>query len=242
MQYLLMGQLLLHLTKQKQFTMKKFILACMTFAGFIASAQAQSKEILVNKIAEADAWSSAKMIENYVTLNVSEEMYTKIMQSKTNLDWGTFASLGNDISAYSDKLHGSFINKNCHNTAANIKETLRAECEQEVQKMKGKLSITLNAQNLKLTEASYKLTMICMSYVGSFLDADYGSIDGVKGGWRPKGQTLSIIINPIYSTALPTVKWNTDGTVATITMPVESETPLYTDAILKGLMRGGIKN
>lgn len=222
--------------------MKKLIIAAI-FISCIQIAQAQSKEELVDKTQLETSWIVGEMISQCITINATTEQWTKLMQRSNNYGIDAFESTGRDLVYYADAVLGTTFQKTC-GLSTSIKSigNKLPECTAQMnEKVKGNISITLNLSNIKFTEIGQKMAIGSMQAVGDFLDAGSGDILGVKGGWRPKGKSLSIIMNMENNSGATIVKWNADGTVATITVHTATESPRWRDAIINGLAKGGVK-
>lgn len=218
--------------------MKKIILSTFLFCATVAFSQTPAGLAQVMED-NAYSWVAGKMIENHFTFNVPDAMWAE-MKKSGNAGLKGFSSIGLALVNYFDLVHATEFNaKKCGGAKSNIRSL--SECEGYLQQVKDKLSITVNAKDAGITPENYKLLANCLAHVGMFLNGQSTSNDsrGVMNGWRPKGNTLKIIVNAENKTGVPTVAWSKEGTTATISMPIAKETTGWADVLKNGLQKGG---
>ncbi|RZK18690.1 MAG: hypothetical protein EOO43_12325 [Flavobacterium sp.] len=215
----------------------KLFLRCAMFliaAPFCTKAQATAN--IVQTLEENYTWARAKVIEESVTINGPAEMFTRIMSDKRAIDISTFSYLSFYLGKYYDKVYGTDILNSAEKTAVNTTAEQKAACAKEISKIAGKLHITLNARNTKLTDNSYELSMTTITTIGEFFNPERGV--GVYTGWRPTAKKVAITINTLNKTGQPIVKWSTDFSSCTIDLPIVGDTN-YSSVIISGLKKGG---
>ncbi|MVN91824.1 hypothetical protein [Mucilaginibacter aquatilis] len=215
----------------------RLLFFCAIF--FIASStytQAQTSADVVKTLEQNHSWARAKIIEKSVTLNGPAEMFARILSDKRSFDISTFSYLSSYLGKYYDKVYGTEILNSAEKTAVNTTAEQKAACAKEIAEVAGKLHITLNARNTKLTDNSYELSMTTLTTIGEFLNPERGV--GVALGWRPKASKLSIIVNTLNKSGQPVVKWSADLSNCTIDLPIVGDTN-YSSVILDGLKKGG---
>ena len=110
-------------------------------------------------------------------------------------------------------------------------------CQDQIKENKGKINVTINSGDIRLTEDSYKLLFMMGSTATEFLNgAKYNQSTGK--GWKPKGKTMSIIINSGESEKDLGAKWNADFTMCTITTSPYIQVPGWSDRIIDVLKKG----
>ena len=216
--------------------MKLFLLCAMFFIAAPFCTKAQTTANIVQTLEENYTWARAKVIEESVTINGPAEMFTRIMSDKRAIDISTFSYLSFYLGKYYDKVYGTDIINSAEKTAVNTTAEQKAACAREISKIAGKLHITLNARNTKLTDNSYELSMTTLTTIGEFLNPERGV--GVALGWRPIAKKVAITINTLNKTGQPVVKWSKDFSTCTIDLPIVGDTN-YSSIILAGLKKGG---
>lgn len=212
--------------------MKKVLIVCSLAVATITNSLAQSKEAMFERLhSPAFAWFTGQMIDNFTMLNMSEDSWKYALTDENN-GILTLNTLGNNIGNYFDLIHNNRLSSDCRYGQEN------AECKDKINALKGQLSIVFNATNIGSNPAQVKLAMRALNLVGKFFD---NGTYGPKVGWRPKTNTLKIILNAENSKGQPTVTWSSDGSTATVRMPVGTESSYWDENILKGLEKGGVK-
>lgn len=216
--------------------MKKIVIGVIAFALYSGMATAQNeKSDLVDAISKKHHWIPSVMVENFVTVNVSPDIWKKML-AEPNRPVGitSFANLGMSISEFLDNTTGTTLNKLCGFGVNDVsRKSNMPICEDQIKEAKGKISITVNAQNLRVTEDSYMLSMKCLTTVREFLDKTKGT-----NGWKPKAKNISIIVNSGTSEKDLGAKWNADFSAVTITTSPYVEVPGWSDKIMNVLQKG----
>jgi len=220
--------------------MKRIKLFAVLFTlGFTQLFAQNNKEELVDAVAKKHSWLPSAMVGSFVTTNLSKDFWDKMMAEQDRpMGIKTFNNMGMAISVYLDYIHGTTLNKMCGFSVNGSDLTSNKPlCEDQIKENKGKISVTLNSGNIRLTETSYKLLFVMGTTVNEFLNgAKYNQSSGK--GWKPKGKTMAIIINSGAKEADLGAKWNTDFTVCTITTSPYIEVPGWSDKIMAVLQKG----
>jgi hypothetical protein len=220
--------------------MKIFILSLVVTVVSFSSVFAQSnKADITETIATKHSWLPSVMVDNFVTVNLSKEFYDKMMaETERPMGIKTLNNMGIALYTYLDAINGTSLNKMCgfsvNGTSLSSNKPI---CEDQIKENKGKISVTINSGNIRLTEDSYKLLFVMGSTVNEFLNgAKYNQSTGK--GWKPKGKTMAIIINSGKTEKDLGAKWNIDFTVCTITTSPYVEVPGWSDKIKQVLNQG----
>jgi len=216
--------------------MRVFLFCAIFFIATPFFTKAQTTADIVQTLEEKYGWARAKVIEESVTVNGPAQMFTRIMSDQRSVDISTFSYLSVYLGKYFDKVYGTDILNSAEKTSINTTAEQKAACAKEIAKIAGKLHITLNARDIKLTDNSYELSMTTITTIGEFLNPERGL--GVYKGWKPTANKVAIIINTQNRTGQPTVKWSPDFSKCTIDLPVAGDTN-YSTIILDGLKKGG---
>lgn len=220
--------------------MKKIILsvAFLVIAFTTVFAQDQ-KEDLVDKVANKHYWVPSAMVDSFVTVNVSPEIWNKMFAEVSRpVGVTSFANLGMGISDFLDNTASTSINKLCgFSIEDNKRRSNLPLCKDQIAESKGKIRVTVNGTNIRLTEDSYMLLMKAIGTVRGFLAQTKG-VPGVREGWKPKAKSISIIINTGKTEKDLGAKWNADFTEAVITTSPYIEVPGWSDKILAVLKKG----
>lgn len=220
--------------------MKKYILSlAILFASLSQSFAQTDKEAVVDAVATNHYWLSSVMVQNFVNINLSKSFYDKMMAEQTRpMGINTLSRMGMAVATYLDYIHGTTLEKMCgfsvNGTDLSSNQPI---CEDQIKESKGKISITINSGDIKLTETSYKLLFVMGTTVNEFLGgAKYNQ--GSGKGWKPKGKTMSIIINSGKAEADLGAKWNADFSVCTVTTSPYIEVPGWSDKIINVMKKG----
>jgi hypothetical protein len=220
--------------------MKKTLLLLIVISMF-SKAQAQNmSEELSLKIKEQYSWLSGTIIENMVTLNLSETLMKAVVEGeKFPNGVKNFHSLGVSIMECHDFLYEPKLFGRC-DAYSYPSADVKKDCEKEVQDIKGKINVSINASKIKFTEISYRLLMGYTTAIDGFLSKNTGSY-GFNRDWRPKTKELHIIIELSELAKDIKVEWTPDGKTAKVTGPAYSEVNEWDTKIGRGLERGGKK-
>ena len=219
--------------------MKKILIVVTTM--FLSSnmmfAQNDKSE-LVNAVENKHYWLSSEMVDKFINVNVSPEIWTKII-SEPNRPVGitSFGNLGLGISKFLDNTSDKTLNKMCGFSVASDKaKSNRPICEDQIKEAFGKINVTVNAKSVRLTEDSYMLLMKAVGQIYYYLGKTEGNT-----GWKPKGKTLSFVVNTGTSEKDLGAKWNPDFSVFTITTSPYIEVPGWSDK-LENVFKKGVNN
>jgi hypothetical protein len=216
--------------------MKKVtIVFSLLVLSIVANAQ---KAELVQKIKEDYAFMQAVVVENMMTLNLSETMWANVLNDD-NFPQGKkhFSSLGIAMIECHDIMFDTKMIGKCDGSSYPTDDT-KTDCEKEIIADKSKLHITVNAANIKYTEMSYRLMFGYLTCIDDFL-GNSATAYGFNRNWRPKTSELHFVLTLSETAKDVTVVWSTDGKTATITAPVSREVEEWGTKIGKGLTRGG---
>lgn len=215
------------------------LLLCFSLTAAIGCFGQTEKADLVDAIAQKHYQLPSLMVENFVTLNLSPEIWKKMADSPTRpIGVTTFGNLGMSISKYLDYTQKTTLNKLCgFGVEDNSRKSNFPICEDQIKESKGKISITVNATNVRLTEDSYMLLMMAVGRVDEFLSKTEGT-EGVREGWKSKAKTLLFVINTGKSEADLGAKWNADFSECTITTSPYIQVPAWGDKIMNVLKKG----
>lgn len=216
--------------------MRRFLFCAVIFMAASFYAKAQTSADIVTTLEQKYSWAKARVIEESVTINGPAEMFTRILSDQRSIDISTFSYLSVYLGKYFDKVYGTDILNSAEKTSVNTTAEQKAACAKEIAKIKGKLHITLNARNTKLTDNSYELGMTTLRTIGEFLNPERGV--GVAAGWGPAASKVAITIITLNKTGQPVVKWSTDRSNCTIDLPILGDTN-YSNIIIEGLKKGG---
>lgn len=221
--------------KQMKQMKKTIIILAIMLASFTISFAQQEKDDLVDKVATKHYWVPSAMVDNFVTVNFSPEIWSKMLDEVDRpVGVTSFANLGMGISKFLDNTSDTKINKLCgFGIDDNVRKSNMPICQDQIKEAKGRISVTVNAKNIKVTEDSYMLLMKSLSVLNSFL----GKTDG-SSGWKPKSKNLSIIINTGTAEKDLGAKWNADFSVFTITTSPYIEVPGWSDKIENVFKKG----
>jgi hypothetical protein len=206
-----------------------------------SKAQAQNmNEELSLKIKEQYSWLSGTIIENMVTLNLSETLMKAVVEGeKFPNGVKNFNSLGVSIMECHDFLYEPKLFGRC-DAYSYLSADVKRDCEKEVQDIKGKINVSINASKIKFTEISYRLLMGYTTAIEGFLSKNTGTY-GFNRDWRPKTKELHIIIELSELAKDIKVEWSPDGKIAKVIGPAYSEVNEWDTKIGRGLERGGKK-
>lgn len=207
---------------------------------FIVPVISQNDQVeLSDMIKEKHSWLPGEIVNNFVKVNLSKEFWDKMMAEPDRpMGVKTFNNMGTAIAVYLDNIHNTTLYKLCgFNVNGSELKSNQPLCADQITENKGNISVIINSGNIRLTEDSYKLLFMMGTTVNEFLNgAKYNQSTGK--GWKPKGKSISIIINSGKSEADLGAKWNSDFTVCTITTSPYIQVPGWSDKILKILMKG----
>lgn len=197
------------------------------------------KADLVDAVAKKHHLLPSLMVDNFVTVNASPDIWKKMLTNPSSpMGITTFNNLGNGLIKFLDYTQGTTLNKLCgFSVNDNSRKSNLPLCEDQLKESKGKISVTVNATNVRLTDDSYKLLMLAVGTVGMFLEKTEGA-PGVREGWKPKAKTISFVINTGKSEADLGARWNPDFSVCTITTSPYTEVPGWRDKLLQMMSKG----
>ncbi len=218
--------------------MKKtlFLLTSLMFTT-IAFTQDQKTQIK-EKIEDNLNWLNSVGFEHMVTLNLSTTLWTAVLdKDRSPQGYELLSRLGNSTIDCSDYLFDTRYDSKYSN---NPSESAKKECIEEVIANKSKISVTINASNIKYTDLSYRLLNLYISTIDCFL-SNSSCQYGFSTGWRPKSNEIHIVVEMSEKGKEISVVWSADGKKATITAPAFYELQELDTVIYRGLVKSGSK-
>ncbi len=219
--------------------MKKILIVMVSIllVNHVMFAQNDKSE-LVDAVEKKHYWLSSEMVNKFVTVNVSPEIWTKMIAEPSRpVGITSFGNLGYGIYQFLDNTSGTTLTKMCGFGVQDDKvKSNKPVCEDQIKESSGKINVTVNAKNVRLTEDSYMLLMKAVNQIYYYFGKTEGST-----GWKPKGKTLSFVINSGTSEKDLGAKWNPDFSVFTITTSPYIEVAGWSDK-LENVFKKGVNN
>lgn len=206
----------------------------IVFCSITATFAQDNRSQMIDIIANRRYWLLSAVANDFVTVNFNEETWKKmIAEESSSVGINTIGNLALYITKYLDKTQGTLLDKMCGLGVDGTKvKSAKPVCSDQIKENKAKFHVTINAQNLKLTEETYMLFFNMVSTVALWLESS--STDG----WKPKGKILNVIINSGNNEKDLGAKWNADFTTVTVTTSPFVEVAGWDSKITKELMKG----
>lgn len=199
-----------------------------------------NKEQLVDKIEQSNVWMTGYVVEKLFTINLSPTMWETVLAAPSQpRGRDSFKQMAQSLVDFSDKAGYTTLNAKCgFGVQSDKAKEYKSTCQEQIDGLASKLTFKLDASTIAKNPDSFNLTMGYMTTIADF----FGSRSKyISDGWRPKGEKLTIVLSPSVTATGVKVAWSTEGQTVTVSGPANKELPVWNDAILNGLAKGGKK-
>lgn len=210
-------------------------LLMLTFAAAGATISAQDKTSLLQKVSENADPLRAELVNKFVTFNLSPGCWNKIGSANSYPDGVSHVGrIGKAIQE-----HARLMGYGNLEDAVSGVQIDRGKSDAAVNKMNGRFSYTINAQNIACEDEQYRLLAAYSLQIISFFGDSSSSLYGLNRGWRPSAGKMLVVLNLSPTARDIAVAVSPDGATFTVTAPVNTEPSEWDVKIEKGLAKGG---